>query len=80
MLTTALSPCVPGDGKEYMNVALKGGGLLVTVDMGGDPLEVNLKPDKVRLDDNQWHTIVINRRVKEVSNWHQNTLLQNVMK
>ena len=49
-----------------MNVALKGGGLVVTVDMGGDPLEVVLKPDKIRLDDNQWHTVVINRRVKEV--------------
>ena len=50
-----------------MNVALKEGGLVVTLDMGGDPLEVVIRPDKVRFDDNQWHTVSVIRRVKEVS-------------
>ncbi|XP_076046488.1 neurexin 1 isoform X2 [Oratosquilla oratoria] len=56
-----------GDGKDYMNVALKEGRVLVTVDMGGDPLEVNVRSDRVRFDDNQWHTISVHRRVKEIT-------------
>ncbi|XP_037774551.1 neurexin-3-like, partial [Penaeus monodon] len=56
-----------GDGKDYVNVALREGGVLVTLDMGGDPLKVTVRPNSVRFDDNQWHTVTVHRTVKEVS-------------
>ncbi|XP_066961792.1 neurexin 1 isoform X2 [Macrobrachium rosenbergii] len=56
-----------GHGKDYVNVALREGGVLVTLDMGGDPLKVTVRPDKVRFDDNQWHTVTVHRTVKEIN-------------
>ncbi|CAL4079401.1 unnamed protein product, partial [Meganyctiphanes norvegica] len=59
-----------GDGKvswDYVNVALREGGVMVTVDMGGDPVKLQIRPDKVRFDDNQWHTLTLHRTVKEIS-------------
>lgn len=48
-------------------MALREGGVLVTLDMGGDPLKVTVRPNSVRFDDNQWHTVTVHRTVKEVS-------------
>ncbi|ROT82476.1 neurexin-1 [Penaeus vannamei] len=56
-----------GDGKDYVNVALREGGVLVTLDMGGDPLKVTVRPNSVRFDDNQWHTVTVHRTVKEIN-------------
>ncbi|XP_042239811.1 neurexin-1-like isoform X2 [Homarus americanus] len=56
-----------GDGKDYINMALREGGVLVTLDMGGDPLKVTVRPDNVRFDDNQWHTVSVHRAVKEIN-------------
>ncbi|XP_071518617.1 neurexin 1 isoform X3 [Panulirus ornatus] len=56
-----------GDGKDYVNIALREGGVLVTLDMGGDPLKVTVRPDNVRFDDNQWHTVSVHRTVKEIN-------------
>ncbi|XP_045116786.1 neurexin-1-like isoform X2 [Portunus trituberculatus] len=56
-----------GDGKDYVNIALREGGVLVTLDMGGDPLKVTVRPDNVRFDDNQWHRVSVHRTVKEIN-------------
>lgn len=48
-------------------MALREGGLLVTLDMGGDPLKVTVNPENVVFNDNQWHTVTVHRTVKEVS-------------
>lgn len=50
-----------------MNIALREGGVLVTLDMGGDPLKVTVRPDNARFDDNEWHSVSVHRTVKEVS-------------
>lgn len=47
-------------------MALREGGLLVTLDMGGDPLKVTVNPENVVFNDNQWHTVTVHRTVKEV--------------
>ncbi|XP_047738095.1 neurexin-1 [Hyalella azteca] len=56
-----------GDGKDYVNVALREGAVHVTLDMGGDPIEVIIGPDKTRFDDNRWHVLRLERRVKEIN-------------
>lgn len=59
--------CVcPGDGDDYLNLALKDGGVLLTMSLGNGKLDVLIKPNRVRFDDNQWHKLTVHRRVQEV--------------
>ena len=54
-----------------MNVALREGVLVVSLDMGGDPMEVAVWAGAgARLDDNQWHHLTLERVAKEVG-WRE---------
>ena len=58
-----------GDGDDFMNVALREGGVLVHINLGSGLFETDIKPHRgsVRFDDNQWHRLVITREAREVS-------------
>ncbi|KAG8236176.1 hypothetical protein J437_LFUL013442 [Ladona fulva] len=55
-----------GDGQDYMNLALKDGGVTLAVSLGSGRLEMNVKPPRIRFDDNQWHKVTVHRKVQEV--------------
>jgi neurexin len=56
-----------GDGTDYLNLALRDGGVVLTMNLGNGKLEMQIKPHKVRFDDNQWHKVTVHRKVQEVS-------------
>lgn len=59
--------CFPGEGNDYLNVAIKDGCLSLTMGLANGKQEMQIKPNKVRFDDNQWHKVSIHRRIQEVS-------------
>ncbi|KAB0804576.1 hypothetical protein PPYR_01546 [Photinus pyralis] len=56
-----------GDGTDYLNVAIKEGCLILTMGLSNGKQEMQIKPNKVRFDDNQWHKVSIHRRIQEIS-------------
>ncbi|XP_054706570.1 neurexin-1-like [Uloborus diversus] len=54
-------------GDDFLHVALKGGGVAVHVKIGSGNVEKVVRPAKVRFDDNQWHRIVVHRKVREIT-------------
>ncbi|GFX27051.1 LAM_G_DOMAIN domain-containing protein [Trichonephila clavipes] len=55
-----------GTGNEdFLHVSLKGGGIAIHTKLGSGHVEKIIRPSKVRFDDNQWHKIVIHRKVRE---------------
>ncbi|GFG40457.1 hypothetical protein Cfor_03909, partial [Coptotermes formosanus] len=56
-----------GDGLDYLNLALKDGGVTLTMNLGNGRLEMQIRPNKVRFDDNQWHKVTVHRKVQEIS-------------
>ena len=55
-----------GAREDFLHVALKGGGIAVHTKLGSGHVEKIVRPSKVRFDDNQWHKVVIHRKVREV--------------
>ncbi|XP_063235605.1 neurexin 1 isoform X2 [Bacillus rossius redtenbacheri] len=56
-----------GDELDYLNIALRDGGLSVSMNLGNGKLEMSIKPNRVRFDDNQWHKVTVHRKVQEIS-------------
>ena len=56
-----------GDGLDYLALLLRDGKLILSVNLGGGPLETRLHPDHLNVDDGQWHSVRVSRRVQEVS-------------
>ncbi|GJQ66007.1 putative laminin G [Trypoxylus dichotomus] len=56
-----------GDGMDYLNVAIKDGCLSLTMGLANGKQEMQIKPNKVRFDDNQWHKVSVHRRIQEIS-------------
>nr|CAD7425074.1 unnamed protein product [Timema monikensis] len=56
------------DDMDYLNLALKDGGVTLTMNLGNGKLEMSIKPNKVRFDDNQWHKVTVHRKVQELAN------------
>ncbi|XP_034944806.1 neurexin-3 isoform X2 [Chelonus insularis] len=55
------------DNENYLIVTLKDGGIAVSMVLMNGRLDLQIKPAKIRFDDNQWHKISIQRRVQEIS-------------
>ena len=49
-----------------MNLALKDGGVSLTVQLGTGKLDTAIKPNSVRFDDNAWHHVLVVRKSSEV--------------
>lgn len=56
-----------GKGEDHLLIALKDGGITLIIHLGSSSVEKVLKPAKVRFDDNQWHKVLVHRKVREVS-------------
>lgn len=64
------NPNFPGDGSpsNYLNVGVVTGGVTVTMRLGTGSLDMFIKPNRIRFDDNQWHKISVTRKVQGVRN------------
>ncbi|XP_045465239.1 neurexin-1 isoform X1 [Harmonia axyridis] len=56
-----------GDATDYLNVAIKDGCLSLTMGLANGKQDMQIKPNKVRFDDNQWHKVSVHRRIQEIS-------------
>ncbi|XP_047114681.1 neurexin-1-like [Schistocerca piceifrons] len=56
-----------GDKGDFMNVALKDGGVVLAMSLGNGRTELAIKPRRVRFDDNQWHKLTVHRKMQEIS-------------
>lgn len=64
---TSLVPfLIIGEGDDYLTVSLRDGGAAVGMTLAKGRLDLHIKPSRVRFDDNQWHKIVVHRKVQEV--------------
>lgn len=58
---------VSGDeSNNYLNVGIVTGGITVTMQVGTGSLDMFIKPNRIRFDDNQWHKISVTRKVQGV--------------
>ena len=64
---TTLEKLFSGNGKDFMILALKDGGVALTVALGTGKLDTAIDPDNVRFDDNMWHHVLVQRHSSEVS-------------
>lgn len=55
-----------GHGTDYLNLALRDGGVSLTMGLDNGKQEMHIKPARVRFDDHQWHKVTVHRRIQEV--------------
>ncbi|XP_067682449.1 neurexin 1-like isoform X4 [Haliotis asinina] len=56
-----------GDLKDYLNVAVRDGGIIVTINLGSGAYEAEVRPSHVRFDDGRWHHLVVRREARELT-------------
>ncbi|XP_077538262.1 neurexin 1 [Haemaphysalis longicornis] len=56
-----------GRGGDFMQLSLRDGGLQLSVSLGAGALEKSVRPARVRFDDNQWHRVVVHRKVRHMT-------------
>ncbi|KAK9310048.1 hypothetical protein QLX08_000515 [Tetragonisca angustula] len=56
-----------GEADDYLTVSLRDGGVAVGMTLAKGRLDLHIKPVRVRFDDNQWHKIIVHRKVQEIS-------------
>ena len=55
-----------GNEHDYLIIALKDGGVSLTVQLGTGKLDTEIKPSDIRFDDNSWHHVRVVRKSSEV--------------
>lgn len=55
-----------GHDTDYLNLALRDGGVSLTMGLANGKQEMHIKPARVRFDDHQWHKVTVHRRIQEV--------------
>lgn len=68
-----------GDGSDYLNLAMKDGGVSLTMGLANGKQEMQIKPNRVRFDDNQWHKVTVHRRIQEVNFTFNNLLYSEIL-
>lgn len=56
-----------GHGTDYLNLAIRDGGVSLTMGLSNGKQEMHIKPARVRFDDHQWHKVTVHRRIQEIS-------------
>ncbi|XP_059050815.1 neurexin-1-like [Achroia grisella] len=56
-----------GHEADYLNLAVRDGGVSLTMGLGNGKQEMHIKPSKIRFDDHQWHKLTVHRRVQEIT-------------
>lgn len=59
-----------GHDTDYLNLALRDGGVSLTMGLANGKQEMHIKPARVRFDDHQWHKVTVHRRIQEVCTIH----------
>lgn len=54
------------ENEDYLAIIMRDAALSLTVKLGTNQQEKLIQPSKVRFDDNQWHTVVVSRKIREV--------------
>ena len=49
-----------------MALTLRDGTVALNINLGSGKLDVQIRPPRVRFDDNQWHRVIIQRKAQEV--------------
>lgn len=57
---------IAGDGEDYLALTLRDGTVALNINLGSGKLDVQIRPPRVRFDDNQWHRVIIQRKAQEV--------------
>lgn len=60
---------ISGNEEDYLNVAIKDGGISLLMKVTTGKLDIYIKPNRVRFDDYRWHKVTVHRRIKEVSDF-----------
>ena len=56
-----------GDGiEDYLNLAMRDGGVSLSINLGSGRLDTGISPSGVRFDDDRWHDVVIKREAQQV--------------
>lgn len=55
------------DFDDYLAITIRDAGLSLTMKLGSTIHEKTVKPSKVRFDDNQWHKVLVQRKIREIS-------------
>ncbi|XP_061721601.1 neurexin 1 isoform X2 [Cydia pomonella] len=56
-----------GHEADYLNLAVRDGGVSLTMGLGNGKQEMHIKPSKTRFDDHQWHKLTVHRRIQEIT-------------
>ncbi|XP_041968966.1 neurexin-1 isoform X4 [Aricia agestis] len=56
-----------GHEADYLNLAVRDGGLSLTMGLGNGKQEMHIKPSKTRFDDHQWHKLTVRRKIQEIT-------------
>ena len=59
-----------GDGEDYLALTLRDGAVTLNTNLGSGKLDVQIRPPRVRFDDNQWHRVYIHRKAQEVLHYY----------
>ncbi|GBP40763.1 Neurexin-3 [Eumeta japonica] len=54
-----------GHEADYLNLAVRDGGVSLTMGLGNGKQEMHIKPARTRFDDHQWHKLTVHRRIQE---------------
>ncbi|XP_076324369.1 neurexin 1-like isoform X2 [Tachypleus tridentatus] len=55
------------DGEDFMGLLLRDGGVVLVIRLGSGSVERTVRPARVRFDDNQWHKVLVHRKVREIT-------------
>lgn len=53
--------------EDYLAITIRDAGLTLTMKLGPNVHEKSIHPSRIRFDDNQWHTVLVWRRIREIS-------------
>lgn len=53
--------------EDHLAITMRDAGITLTIRLSGIVHEINVKPSKTRFDDNQWHSVVVTRKIREVT-------------
>ncbi|XP_049877630.1 neurexin-1-like [Pectinophora gossypiella] len=56
-----------GHEADYLNLAVRDGGVSLTMGLGNGKQEMHIKPARTRFDDHQWHKLTVHRRIQEIT-------------
>ena len=57
----------PGNGDDYLSLAIKDGGVALAISLGSEKLSTKIRKKNLHFHDDVWHHVVIRRVARQVS-------------